>query len=306
MSKNIIISNIKGGLGNQLFQYATGLSLALKNKAEFKLDLAFFDDPKFKTTWRLDSYQIPLNIASEEEISLLKNCHPPLPFYARVLSKLGINNKFRKHTHLYDTSGHKPSEVILNAKSPAYLEGWCVKDIYFSDIRTELFKIFTPKIFISENSKKILEQIESTVSVSLHIRRGDYLTNDFFKTLELDYYTRAISTINAKIDNPVFFVFSNDIVWAKENFGDLKNFIIIDFNAEIESEFNTKGDVEDMLLMQKCKNNIIANSSFSWWPAWLNENENKIVIYPAIWYGNAEAQQNYETYPFMPEDWIKI
>ena len=120
MENKLVISNIKGGLGNQLFQYATGLNIALKNKAEFKLDISFYKDPRFTKVWRLDQFNIPYQIATEDEIGRLKNYNPPVPLYARTLRKMGIHNKFFKKTHVYDSFGHEPSKKILKAKRKFY------------------------------------------------------------------------------------------------------------------------------------------------------------------------------------------
>ncbi|MEI6553564.1 MAG: alpha-1,2-fucosyltransferase, partial [bacterium] len=135
-------------------------------------------------------------------------------------------------------------------------------------------------------------------SISIHIRRGDYISNqeanNFHGSCSIDYYTEAINIIKGKVSNPIFFVFSDDIAWVKEN---LKSDIV----ATWVSEYNLD-NTEDLLLMSFCKHQIIANSSFSWWGAYLNRNINKIVIAPKKWIAN----KGYNTDEITPSSWIKL
>jgi hypothetical protein len=142
------------------------------------------------------------------------------------------------------------------------------------------------------------KQIENVESVSIHIRRGDYVSNPVVNqihgTCPLDYYYKAIDTITRKIENPHFFIFTDDPVWVQENFK-------IPYTATIVRRDDQK-DYEDLILMSSCKNHIIANSSFSWWGAWLNPRKDKLVISPAKWYPGAD----YDTRDLLPGSWITI
>jgi hypothetical protein len=147
----------------------------------------------------------------------------------------------------------------------------------------------------------LIDKINSEESVSVHIRRGDYLHscfNSLFHVQDLDYYQAAIDQIQQKIKNPSFYIFTTDYEWTKEQFSKLKiPFNIVDINKGSQSYM-------DMILMSKCKHNIIANSSFSWWGAWLNRNEEKMVIAPKKWYKHTEMNNNASH--IIPNGWITI
>jgi hypothetical protein len=140
--------------------------------------------------------------------------------------------------------------------------------------------------------------IEESESVSIHVRRGDYVNNpkvnEYHGSLQSDYYLKAIEVINNKVSDSKFYIFSDDIEWVRDNmFGDLNAVFV-----------KTTSDEEDMYLMSKCKHNIIANSSFSWWGAYLNSNESKLVVAPVQWFKNAEM--NEKTLDLVPTNWYRV
>lgn len=304
MDKNIVVSNIKGGFGNQLFQYSTCLAVALKNKSKIKLDLSFYDNNKYKNVFKLNLLNIDFEIAQQDEILDLKNSEERIKFFYKLLNKIGLRNKFNKTTHITDSFGFKPSRKILNAKSPVYIEGWCVKEIYFREIREILKKIFTLKNPISEHAQEFLQEILKTNSVSLHIRRGDYINNEFFKVLSLNYYNECINEIIKLVENPVFFIFSDDLEWCRLNLNIKKPFNFVDLKSK--TSYSGLLDMEDFFLMKNCKHNIIANSSYSWWAAYLNANVSAIIVSPKVWYNDKLYQSSLDKYSFIPTSWIKI
>jgi len=283
----MFISKLKGGLGNQIFQYALGRNLSLKNNTDLKLDISWFKNLKpTKVTAReygLKYFNIKEDFATEEEIRKIKR-----------FSKIPFISKMKKEkTRDFDSS-------ILSFKKNVYLEGYWQSEKYFKDIREILLKDLILKNTPSDDFKKIKEKINNLENtVSIHIRHGDYSQNPKenkrHTALPIKYYENAINFIKTKIQNPVFFVFSDDIKWCKENFKNLENVYFADKNIP---------DYEELILMSKCKNNIIANSSFSWWGAWLNQNTNKIVIVPQKWFGNPDIKYNMDDK--IPENWIKI
>lgn len=154
-----------------------------------------------------------------------------------------------------------------------YLDGYWQQEDYFKLIRDELLNDYKFNSVSGIELKNMLDIIEKNESVSIHIRRGDYANSSIYDNIaNLEYYNEAINIIKSKVVNPVFFIFSDDIEWVKENMK-ISNSYIINFNRGLDS-------YKDMFLMSKCKHNIIANSTFSWWGAWLNINNNKIVIRP--------------------------
>ena len=274
----MIITKIAGGLGNQMFQYAIAKSIAIKNSDEFKLDISFYSKQTLRK-YELDLFTIEENLDSGE--SLL----------SKVKRKLGfiLGDYYReKETTIFDKKVFDYDENII-------LDGYWQNENYFKEIRDDIIKDFTPKIDISNEAKKHLKQICSSNSISIHLRRGDYIHNSHINnvhgTCDLDYYMKAIKYINKNTENIKYFIFSDDIVWCKENFDFLENKVFID---------DTKSGIDDLELMKHCKHNIIANSSFSWWGAWLNENDNKIVVAPKTWWASRQDKH------IAPLNWKKI
>ena len=184
----------------------------------------------------------------------------------------------------------------MTKKRINYYIGYWQSEKFFKDISDEIRKDFSFPKFTSEKNLEILKLIKSYNSVSIHIRRGDYLQNRGFNGLApLEYYQKAIEYIKNKIENPHFFIFSNDIEWCRKNLS-IENSYYIDWNRGEES-------YRDMQLMSLCKHNIIPNSTFSWWGAWLNKNPNKIVIAPEKWFNDCV---NIDYSNIVPETWIKI
>ena len=187
---------------------------------------------------------------------------------------------------------------ILTLRDDAYLDGYWQSEKYFSDIQDVIRKEFTVKNKPDPINESYLGEIKDCESVSVHVRRGDYVsnptTNQVHGFLGLEYYQKAMNTMLEKIDTPHFFVFSDDPEWAEKN-------LTTDAPTTYVKHNGTK-NYEDMRLMNTCKHHIIANSSFSWWGAWLASNENKIVIGPSRWFRN----KDYNDLDRMPENWLRI
>ncbi len=289
----MLIQKITWWLWNQMFQYAYIKSLSTKINTDFKIDIN-----EFKTYFRpfeLDLFSLNYNIATNEEIYNLKW------FNNNFLWK--IKNYFilkwlikRKKTYFLEKQFNFDKE-FLNIKK-WYIEWYFQTEKYFKIIEDIIRKDFSfPKINDKSNIE-IERNINNSNSISIHIRRWDYITNknanNFHWTCNLEYYNKAIELIKEKIENPTFFFFSDDINWVKENFN-IKNAFFINWNI-------WKNSWKDMKLMSLCKHNIIANSSFSWWWAWLNNNTNKIVIAPSWRVAKKEINKN----DITPDNWIKI
>ncbi len=303
----MIITKIQGGLGNQMFQYAVGRHLAHLNKTELKLDLSFYDYTPQNDTPReylLGNFNIigkPLNQKETKKIKI-NNFHNK-SFLARAIRKILkiIEEKKPIYKRKYIREPHFhfcPLALKARSKKDIYLYGNWQSEKYFIGIEDIIRKEFTLKNGFSKEAQNMLNKIQNNNSVSIHIRRGDYVsnknTNAFHGTCFLDYYYEAIKKIQEKIKNPYFFIFSDDVLWAKEN-------LKINKPLTLVSGSNIK-DIEEMLLMSKCKHNIIANSSFSWWGAWLNNNPDKVVIAPWPWFNNLSIN----TDDLYPKNWIKI
>ena len=291
----MIIVNIIGGLGNQMFQYAIGKAIAIKSKQKLKLDTTSFQHYTLRN-YELDVFNIDTEIASKEEINHLKYNKPSFVEKLYIIlnkKSLPLKNRYYKEKKFqFDTE-------ILSLRQSIYLEGYWQSEKYFITHKDILIKEFTPKKEISHQSSLFHKMMQAKTSVSLHIRRGDYVnnptTNSFHGTCSLDYYKNAVSFITKKIDNPHFFIFSDDLIWAKENLNFITQITFVELNKDIP-------DYEEMYLMSQCKHNIIANSSFSWWGAWLNQNSDKIVISPKKWF----RDKTVDTIDLIPSSWIRL
>lgn len=276
----MIIVNLKGGLGNQMFQYAAGLALAEKHHVNLELDFAFLQTSTgsaafTKRRFELEIFDTNFKLASEKEINAFKgNQHK---FTYRVIRKF-FPSLIRKKIYRYDPLNFDPAFAQLG--NEVYLDGYFQSAYYFLKAENAIRSHFRFKNHLAGKNKTLSEEISSCNSVSIHVRRGDYLSEInrglFGNICTLDYYSKAISIIQKEIPDPHFYIFSDDVAWVKENLKMDSPVTFVDFNTG-ENSF------EDMRLMSLCKHNIIANSSFSWWAAWLNDNASKKVIAPTKW-----------------------
>lgn len=260
------IINLKGGLGNQMFQYAYGRNLELAGE-RIIFNTSFFNGarPKVDTfrDFKLDNFNIETKARFSDKKYLIYD------FVNKILTKL----------HLKE-------------------DGYWQSEKYFKNIESDIRREFTLKKILDSKFDNIIEKINNTPSISVHIRRGDYIndpkTKAFHNVCNLDYYSTAIDTIKAQVNNPTFFVFSDDIDWAEKNLNtNSPTFWISNLGGE---------DYKELILMSKCKHNIISNSSFSWWGAWLNQNPDKIVIGPKQWFAHKTSNE----LDILPKTWLQI
>lgn len=290
------IIRMTGGLGNQMFQYALYLKLCAMGK-EVKFDDVSEYQKDNARPIMLWVFGINYPKATQEEINEITDGF--LYLTHRIRRKLT-----GRRTLEYHEQDCNFDENILK-KEPAYLTGYFQSEKYFKDIEQEVRKAFVFQETIYESllpelKEKVTEyqqKIENTNAVSLHIRRGDYLENDkvFGGNCTEAYYESAIAYIKEKYSDAVFFVFSNDIQWCGRWLTE-KQFLKGSDSKEpfilIQGMTEDSGYL-DLMLMSKCRHHIIANSSFSWWGAWLNPGKNKTVIAPAKWYNNRECRDIY-------------
>lgn len=317
------IVRIKGGIGNQLFQYAFGIKLSNFN-AEIKFDLSDYDiytkKDKFGVKYRLDKFNTNMKIATEQEILKIKGKEKKSKLNNKIMYNFGLLSKiYRMFYWRYDRIMYTRRRVIIekpykfktqNVKDNKYFDGYWAKYKYFEDIRDFLLKkLKLNNEYQTNKYKELKERIANQEnSISVHLRKwgGDkakeanheQIELDVFGVLPFDYYIKAVRYIEERINNPNFYIFSDDIEWAKKNLKINDNHKFINLGSE--------GDYLELKLMSYCKHNIIANSTFSWWSAWLNENPDKIVIAPKRWYNNLNFQKQYEKNHFIPKEWIKL
>ena len=280
----MIIIKIKGGLGNQLFQYAVGRAVALHHKSPLKLDLTIFKTYELHE-YLLDQFAIQADMATENEISELKGGNNLLFSALRKARVVKRKSYFKeKRSSYFDASVFKNDDV--------YFDGYWQNELYFSGIRELLLQELVSISSISDAGCGYLECINKSNSISLHVRRGNYLNLKNVNVLDVEYYMKAVDYLRTGIENPTFFIFSDDLEWCKKSLGFLNNCIFVD---------RTKTEIDDLKLMSFCQHNIIANSSFSWWGAWLNQNSKKTVIAPKDWLLNDPGSSN-----VILSDWVKL
>jgi hypothetical protein len=280
---------LNGGLGNQMFQFAAAYALSKKNKRKIKLNLSNYNinSRNFELNiFNLDSREI---LISDKKTILGKYIwklveHKLLFFFKNVF--------FERYNFVFDSS-------FFELSGNAHLFGYFQSEKYFNFIRDDIIKIFKFKRTSDPNYLEVVRKIKASNSVSVHIRRGDYVLNKsanaFHGVLPIAYYKKAINLIKAHVFKPKLFLFTDDPEWVRKNFNFLGRFELIDIN---------RGELSyrDMELMSLCKHNIIANSSFSWWGAWLNLNQDKIVVAPKKWLRDESVPLN----DIIPDSWLTL
>ncbi len=275
----MIVIKLKGGLGNQLFQYAIAKAFSLETNRSFQIDISIFE------WYKLHNYGLyHFNIQTE--------FYTPESKWKMKLKKLF--NKIVFYNEDHHTFNFNPN--LIHTKSDVlFLEGYFQSQKYFLKYEKEIradFEIVSP---LKQQTIEMVAYMKSVHAVSIHFRRGDYVGNTMHDTDKTIYYKEAIKLIESKVENPVYFLFSDDITWVKENFTTNFETHYVDFN-------NASTNFEDLKLMSSCKHHIIANSSFSWWGAWLNPNPDKIVIAPQKWFNDDSLDYS----DVVPQNWIKF
>jgi len=292
----MIITRLSGGLGNQLFQYAVGRHLAEINNAALKFDVSEYEEDG-SGRHALEHFKIPQNFATDEEVEFLKR--RKLDLRKPRLLRLLVNCFLPRPTHIYEHRCFRFHPEVLKLKGNVYLDGYWQSEQYFTAIAGIIRKEVCVSYPQKDKDLMLAEKIKRLNSVSLHIRRGDYIsgakTRQAHGLCDLGYYVRCINKLTEVVEDPHFFVFSDDSEWAQAN-------LKVNFPMVFVVHNGAGKDYEDLRLMSQCKHHILANSSFSWWGAWLNPEKKKMVLAPARWF--AKKQWNYQD--VVPTEWIKI
>ena len=336
----MIITRLEGGLGNQMFEYAAARWLSEKHSTEIKFDISWFAmqalrqyklncfnvHEQFATRQEIDTIvgnysitkwlalkigrklglkQAPADLETQREVTAILNNHSYNLFswwFARLKHKVGLHNSekelyqqgkyFREKHYHFD-------EDFLNLPDHVYIQGFWQSEKYFSGIEDTLRQEFSLRNPTTELFHQMSQAIASTNAVSLHVRRGDMAnnseTNRLHGACSLDYYKSAVECISERVNQPHFFIFSDDPVWVEKNL-DLK------FPVTLVSGSNQFHDYEELHLISLCQHHITANSSFSWWGAWLNRKLDKIVVCPKQWFG--DFSHDHDTKNLITEGWI--
>lgn len=290
----MIVVQLSGGLGNQMFQYALGRKLAETQGCHVKLDITNYEkysDRKYE----LPRLNVCADIASSFDLQRCKGYgfggRIVVPLFAKLLPGISVKVVSEKSIS-FDSS-------VLHHAGNGYLIGYWQNEQYFYDIREVLRKELTLKGSLDEENRLVDERIRTANSVAIHVRRGDYVSDPStvarMESVGEEYYSRATNYVLTRVSNPHFFVFSDDPAWAMANLRFQHPVTFVSHNGPDDG-------VLDLHLMSACKHNIIANSTFSWWAAWLNSNPEKVVVAPRHWYKGVGLQ----AMGLLSEGWVAL
>lgn len=289
----MITIKLKGGMGNQMFQYAFGRMLSQKHMTELYLDTSHYlsNHPnETKRSFALDCFNIKAHIIDNSYI-------PPKNLFEKIISKIDSLTYHR----LLKTNPYIFYESFLSSPNNSYLEGFWQSEKYFKNINSIIRKDFTLKKPLSDNAQRLQNQLKIyPIVVSIQIRRGDYVSNSnsfhYHGIPQVSYYKKAQSYIEHTFkEKPHYFICTDDPEWVKEHVTNESAYV------SFASDYKLK-DYEEIILMSQCTHHIISNSSFGWWGAWLNPNPHKIVVTPQQWI----AQKHIRTDDVIPHEWIRI
>jgi hypothetical protein len=293
----MIIARLNGGLGNQMFQYANGKAKALELNTNLLLDITEFEAYPLHQGFELSKiFSGQFEIASSDQILQLKGVtyQGNLLKIASKFSKLMMKKSFIQEPHFQYWDG------IKAVTDNSYLSGYWQSEKYLQEFQSEIITDFSFSTLLMGLNKAIASEIQrdDQTSISLHIRRGDYVSDPkamaYHGLCSLDYYLKAIDYLNREVDKTHFFIFSDDPQWVQKNLHIKHPHTFVAHNSGEQS-------YQDMRLMSLCRHNIIANSSFSWWGAWLNLSKDKIVIAPKRWFAKPINSKD-----LIPSSWVRL
>jgi hypothetical protein len=299
----MVIVNLKGGLGNQMFQYAAAKALAVRLGVPLAADLDLLLDrtPRANAVFRdydLDLFGLPLARASPQQLAPFRR--PGRTRWQRLKRRLYCWPRriyYRERNFNFDAD-------LLRARigwgGGVYLDGYWQSPRYFQSIQDEVRRDFTFRHVLSSAAAGLLHQIASTESVLVSVRRTDYLNNDLYRVCTERYFNLAVAKMSVLLRRPRFYVFGDDLDWCRHHFSQPERFTVV--GPEYAGpKFGTY-----LQLMTACRHAIIANSTFAWWAAWLNPQPGKVVMAPAVWFSD-RAPDNCRTVPdLIPESWKRV
>lgn len=276
----MIVIKLISGLGNQLFQYAVARQLSLTHNVPLKLDTSFFGSQDLRS-FKLHQYAIGAEVATQAEVASLLDVYSSRSLSAKLYRRAESYLPKQYHRYFKETEWWVYEPALMQVKDRAYLDGYWQHHRYFANLYPRVLEELTVREAYTGSALAWLHELQSQpAAVSVHIRRGDYLTDkaafSLMGILPLEYYHQAIAYISQRVPAACFYFFSDDLDWVKDNLRPAQP------SRYVEIAGGAKDYVE-LDLMSKCKHNIIANSSFSWWGAFLNRNTDKIVVAPHKW-----------------------
>ncbi len=287
------IVRFQGGFGNQMFQYAFLVALQEKFQEEVLADITMFEHYETHDFCLVDFFGMELKLADSSNLNKVTRYYKNA-----LLQKLTDKYLPPKKTVYQEKTICKFDESSFDDVEDRYYAGYWINTGYFSTVEDRIRKAFVFKRGLDSKNQQVLDEISKSESVSIHVRRSNYLQFGGQLECPLEYYKAAIEHVLEKKGKVSFFVFSDDIAWCKENIPALVGgsaCLFIDWNNERASHYI------DMQLMAACRSNVLANSTFSWWGAWLNNNPDKIVTVPKKWAERLEYDKG-----LILQDWIVL
>lgn len=289
----MIVVQLLGGLGNQLFQYAIGRALADRRAVTLKLDSSAFHDYRLRP-FKLGYFQINASEVTSDELESLRLPRPNEGLTARLKRRLLGTRMPVIRERLF---GFDPA--VLEAPAECYLTGYWQSPKYFAGAEAAVRKEFVVRSALTGRNKDVAQEIAQSLSVSVHVRRGDYASNpvtrEYHGLCDAGYYDRAQQRLVDLLGPVTFYVFSDDPAWVRENLRFVCEARIVDHNGPQQ-------DYEDLRLMSLCRHHIIANSTFSWWGAWLSQSPDKKIIAPRSWFKGAQQSAD----DLLPPEWLRL
>lgn len=301
----MIIVRLQGGMGNQLFQYAASRALSIRTSTNLKIDLSYLKNGKLGENvdyrkYALGNFCIEEKFIDEKELDQF--VRKSLLFKKLKVSWLNRHLSYRfPISKIYSQKGHGYDPDFLKLSDNTYLIGYWQNPLFFAGVEDVLKKDFTIKKVPSLSNKEMLHDIVGCNSVSVHVRRGDFKNLPVLGTIEPEFYLNAISYILEHVSSPVLYFFSDDMKWVRENFDAYSKKCKINY---VELNNSPDSEIEDLRLMSNCKHNILGNSTFGWWSAWLNGNPEKIVVTPQKLFFDTSI--NLQLQGMIPKTWIRF
>jgi len=290
----MVVVGLSGGLGNQMFQYATGRALSLRLGVPLVLDLSWFSGRQDRV-YSLSPFTISATRVGDRADKADQHSRW-MSLVGRIARRLAFRRMgspiFRERFFHFDPT-------VIGLSAPVYLDGYWQSERYFSDARDLVAGDFSLKYPMGSQSIEMLEKIVASEAICVHVRRGDYVTNPVASAVhglcQLDYYQQGLKAVLHGMTDPHCFIFSDDPDWVRGNLKLPIASTIVDFNTGNMAH-------EDLCLMAACKHFVLANSSLSWWGAWLCAYADKRVVAPKKWFQNDKK----DTRDLIPENWVRL
>ncbi len=292
----MIVVKLIGGLGNQMFQYALGRRLAHERRVPLKVDLSWFRAQKQTQvdtvrSYALDGWRIRASPATARDLWWFPQLRPGLTRFSDYIAWLAPPVVSEK------SCGFDPD--VLRTPRSAYLSGYWQSERYFGSVRSFLLEDFALSIPPCSHASELARQIEGAPVISLHVRRADYLSNPaaaaFHGVCSPEYYRSAMRWVAGQVGDAHFLVFGDDLQWARDKLQSAWPTTFVEHSLDCPPH-------NDIWLMSLCSHHIIANSSFSWWGAWLAENPSQLVVAPRRWF----RDERLDTSDLLPDRWTML